>query len=522
MKRIVITEIQYKRLLRKTLIESETKLDVLFVGDSQTKNPDSYANKLIKSGIVTGKVIAENGLNTKKMLSKLISELKNNKYDIISIMGGGNDGGSKTPDGAISNLTDMYEIVKNSGAEIIAISNPTKIYVGQSDNKSYKNKKYPSNDEIAEWVNNQSVSDFKINANKLTKHPHYFLSDMVHLNSEAHDYIKNLWLDTVDITKDISGNKIKDISGNKIKDINVSIGGEESENLEKGLEMFDTDTINAEEFLNNIESLLDQGEDILIERQTEGSYSYNDSVEDLQIALILLGHQLPIYGIDGLFGPETESTVMSYQHSNGLNDDGIIDYDTVESIVENLSEYSDEEINYFLSGDIAQELNKSYDFVSDREIVSPSKLLEDLDSELNNTNLSMALVANASGESSMNVDSRGDGGQYASKSERSIGGYCSFGLWQYNICGGLGVELLKYYGVDVDSDTNGKKMEILGDYDKQVSFMVNHIKGKGVINQDRTVNDWIDWIVRKIERPSDIDNAIVKRIGIATKLGYTS
>ena len=124
MKRIVITEIQYKRLLRKTLIESETKLDVLFVGDSQTKNPDSYANKLIKSGIVTGKVIAENGLNTKKMLSELKSELKNNKYDIISIMGGGNDGGSNSPDGAISNLTDMYEIVKNSGAEIIAISNP--------------------------------------------------------------------------------------------------------------------------------------------------------------------------------------------------------------------------------------------------------------------------------------------------------------------------------------------------------------------------------------------------------------
>lgn len=513
MKRIIISESQYRRLLKRTLKESETKLNVLFVGDSQTKNSVSYANKLISSGVVNGKIVAENGASTKKMLSMLKKELRDNTYDIVSIMGGGNDGGDKTPDNAISNLSDMYEIAKNSGAEVIALSNPTKIYVDKSDNKSYRNKKYPSNDGIAEWVNNQSESDYKINANKATKSPQYFSSDMVHLNDEAHDMIKNLWLDVIDISGDQTDNT---------KTINTTIGGEESENIEKGLGVFNITNITAEEFLDNITSLLEQGEDILIEKQMKGSYSYDDRVEDLQIALVLLGYKLPIYGIDGLFGPETESAVMEFQYDNDLVDDGIIEYDTIASIMENLSEYSDEEINEFLSSNIAQELNKSYDFVSDREIVSSSKLLEDLDSELNNTNLSMALVANAIDESGLNVDIRGDGGKYAKTRRENIGGFCSFGLWQYNICGGLGVTLLKYYGVDVDTDPNDKKMEILGDYDKQVSFMINHIKNKGVVNQDKSVNDWIDWVVRKIERPADMEKAISNRQGIAKKLGYTS
>ena len=118
----------------------------------------------------------------------------------------------------------------------------------------------------------------------------------------------------------------------------------------------------------------------------------------------------------------------------------------------------------------------------------------------------------------------GDGGSYATNSDRNkkrnVGGYCSFGLWQYNICGGLGITLLKYYGVDVDTASDEEKLKVLRDYDKQVSFMAHHIKQKGVVNEQKSVKDWIKWIVYEIERPSDKSGAVAKRVKYAEDLGY--
>jgi peptidoglycan hydrolase-like protein with peptidoglycan-binding domain len=341
---------------------------------------------------------------------------------------------------------------------------------------------------------------------------------MVHLNEQAHEKLKDMWYNIV-LKDDYS-----DVG--KEGNISTSIGGEEEINVEKGLEIFGQEGREAQEFLDSIESLLDQGEDILIEKQFDGGYSYDNRVEDLQTSLVLLGYELPIYGIDGLFGPETEMSVMEFQEDGGLTNDGIIDYETIERIILNLSEYSDEDINDFLKTSVGRGLNKYYDFGSYTEKVSPSKLLSDLNSELNNDNLSKALVANAVGESSLNVGIAGDSGKYAMKSERNrrrnVGGFCSFGLWQYNICGGLGVTLLDYYGVDVDDASPDEKMEVLSDYDKQVSFMINHVKRKGVVSQDKSVGEWIEWVVRKIEIPKDKESAIKKRIEHASRLGYLS
>jgi peptidoglycan hydrolase-like protein with peptidoglycan-binding domain len=312
----------------------------------------------------------------------------------------------------------------------------------------------------------------------------------------------------------------------ELKDIESSLDAESSENIEQGLEYFGQEGRDAQEFLDSIESLLDEGEDVLIEKQVEGGYTFDQRVLDLQTALILLGYELPKYGIDGLFGPETESSVMEYQVDHQLVDDGIIDYETIENIIVDLSEYSDEEINDFFNTSYAKEVKKSYDFVSDTEKVNANKLLSDLDSELGNTNLSKAFVANAVGESGLNVDARGDAGKYATMSERNqrrnVGGFCSFGLWQYNICGGLGVDLLKYYGVDPDTSSSDEKMEVLGDYDKQVSYMVNHVKRKGVVTQEKSVEDWVRWIVYEIERPKDKEGAVAKRVKHAARLGYLS
>ena len=49
-----------------------------------------------------------------------------------------------------------------------------------------------------------------------------------------------------------------------------------------------------------------------------GSMEYKKSVESLQIGLTLLGYELPRFGVDGLFGPETEKAVDKFINDNEI------------------------------------------------------------------------------------------------------------------------------------------------------------------------------------------------------------
>ena len=58
-------------LLKSLLYEQITpikQLNILFIGDSQTVSPYSYANQLIKADIVTGDIVAKGGISMKAML----------------------------------------------------------------------------------------------------------------------------------------------------------------------------------------------------------------------------------------------------------------------------------------------------------------------------------------------------------------------------------------------------------------------------------------------------------------------
>ena len=181
----------------KHLKGSTNKKKVLFVGDSQTNQDHSYANQLIDSGLLHKDSINASvwGEPTSKIINQLETSLKtHDKFNIISIMGGGNDGRRKSGDTtAQDNLKKMYNMAKSrgGGATVVAISNPTKIFVN-----NYK-KVYPANDEIANWVNNQPISDITIDGNKISQDKDMFNSDKIHLNSLANTKIKNEFIKKV-------------------------------------------------------------------------------------------------------------------------------------------------------------------------------------------------------------------------------------------------------------------------------------------------------------------------------------
>lgn len=193
--------INYKDILLEAP-ETLLKLNVLFIGDSQTANPQSFAYDLLRDKIVTGKVIAQNGASTAWMYKTLRERFTTN-YDVVVIMGGGNDSLNATPDKAINNLIKMYQFVQSNDSIVIAISNPTKAYTANPS-------KYPSNEKIADWVNTQDISNFTINGNRLTHNPTSFSKDRVHLNNAGHNILGDA---VVSVLKNIASGATKQDTG---------------------------------------------------------------------------------------------------------------------------------------------------------------------------------------------------------------------------------------------------------------------------------------------------------------------
>ena len=80
-------------------------------------------------------------------------------------------------------------------------------------------------------------------------------------------------------------------------------------------ELVDADSNQLLVNINNIE-----GD---IERSDRKNMRFKQDVESFQIGLSLLGYELPVYGVDGLFGPETERALNKFKRDNKLEENGI-------------------------------------------------------------------------------------------------------------------------------------------------------------------------------------------------------
>jgi hypothetical protein len=204
-----------KTLLLEAADDLKPKLSVLFVGDGEVTAPYSFARQITKTLDVKSKIVGfknASSLQIYKLVKSMLPEQKNipasdddtdnpwfspnfaekstPKYDIITIMAGGSDGAPGKERRAIRDLDLAFRLAKESGAKLIAISNPTKSYL-ETDDALYKDHGYPSNDAIGVWVNNQTISDAVIDVNSMSKNN--FAQDHVQLSVNAHRDIANEW-----------------------------------------------------------------------------------------------------------------------------------------------------------------------------------------------------------------------------------------------------------------------------------------------------------------------------------------
>jgi peptidoglycan hydrolase-like protein with peptidoglycan-binding domain len=74
-------------------------------------------------------------------------------------------------------------------------------------------------------------------------------------------------------------------------------------------------TPDVADFYKSIENASKSGG---LSQKSKGSMNYQKEVESLQIGLLILGYQLPKYGVDGLFGPETASAVTKFKKDQSI------------------------------------------------------------------------------------------------------------------------------------------------------------------------------------------------------------
>jgi murein DD-endopeptidase MepM/ murein hydrolase activator NlpD/peptidoglycan hydrolase-like protein with peptidoglycan-binding domain len=127
-------------------------------------------------------------------------------------------------------------------------------------------------------------------------------------------------------------------------------------------------------FLFNLMKILLSGKEFR-NVSTKKGIPYDEDVEYLQTALQLTGNLLPKFGVDGLFGPETENSVKQFQKSVNLPETGMLKNDDLKYLYAKLLQKG------FTDSDLSKVQKSSevlkYDIKKDEDFyVSILKLLE--------------------------------------------------------------------------------------------------------------------------------------------------
>ena len=122
----------------------------------------------------------------------------------------------------------------------------------------------------------------------------------------------------------------------------------ESKGLNEQSEKAELVSTNSEKFIEDLKNISKD-----IKQSDSKNMAFKKNVETFQIGLELLGYNLPSYGVDGLFGPETAKALNDFKKDNEIEiTDGksVFDTDTKEKMVEELESKNikDEDIKKYV------------------------------------------------------------------------------------------------------------------------------------------------------------------------------
>jgi hypothetical protein len=168
---------------RKTGIKS-----ILFVGDSNTALPFSYAYKIqSRFPAIRTKIIAKIGAQTGWMMDELKKELKSGTYDAVCVLGGSNDiYATDSIEKAKGNLFSMYAAASNSGAVVVGISPPNKnFYTKRTE------KRQQLLGQLILWIGSNRMFQHYINFWGITNNKTFFTATdgFLHAQAPAHEIL---------------------------------------------------------------------------------------------------------------------------------------------------------------------------------------------------------------------------------------------------------------------------------------------------------------------------------------------
>lgn len=176
-------------LLTSSTIQKK-KMKLLFIGDSNTDNNYSYADK-IKATFPNIEVhkIAKVGKGTQWMIDNAEKDLKDNKYDIITLLGGSNDIYGGVPlQTTKDNILKIRKMISDNGARAVLVTPPNKKFYPKNTTEKLKNL-----EDLIAWEKQQdfdSIIDFYNMTDKLDM----FNPDFRHPNSDAHVILADVFV----------------------------------------------------------------------------------------------------------------------------------------------------------------------------------------------------------------------------------------------------------------------------------------------------------------------------------------
>lgn len=319
--KILISESQFKKMISLLNESTDNKLSVLFAGDSLSAGPGYTWNYVLEKKHKNDWDVdhaVKGGIRTDKIRDKVLSKLSNKHYDIVFVYGGTNDMFSEVSSStAKNNLKEIINAVANQGGK-------TYIYSGYDVESSMPTKLVPTKycDTICMPKKRQRMIDFQKTLGELNGPNSVVIPptdigvssfskrDSTHPSGAAH--IK--MADAVDSF--ISGNIPPPKESSYLESLIGAKKGSGSQN------MFSNLLSDLKEFNGEIEY--------------KGTVISDDIVFQIQTALQLLGYSLPVWGIDGKFGPETKRAVKSFQNDLNLDEDGIVNSNLIGKLIDKL------------------------------------------------------------------------------------------------------------------------------------------------------------------------------------------